>query len=429
MPLDATHDPALKSWVPVPEGSDFPIQNLPFGVFRPGAGFHPRVGVAIGGHVLDLSVLESNGLFDGPELEARSVFAESSLNAFMALGRPAWKEARARISELLSVGNALLRDDEQLRMKALLPMDEVVMELPAQIGDYTDFYSSREHATNVGIMFRGKDNALMPNWLHLPVGYHGRASSVVVSGTPVRRPKGQTLPADADAPVFGPTRLFDFELEVGFFVGPGNELGKPISIDRAEEHIFGLVIVNDWSARDVQKWEYQPLGPFNAKNFATSVSPWVVTLEALEPFRAEGPKQDDPAPLDYLRSAGNPSYDIDLEVLLQTESMSEPQRIALSNFRYLYWNMQQQLTHHTVTGCNTRPGDMMASGTISGPDKSMFGSLLEITWRGEQPIELPGGETRKFMQDGDTLIMRGWASRDGVRIGFGEVRGSILPAD
>jgi fumarylacetoacetase len=314
-------------------------------------------------------------------------------------------------------------------MKALLPMDEVVMELPAQIGDYTDFYSSREHATNVGIMFRGKDNALMPNWLHLPVGYHGRASSVVVSGTPVRRPKGQTLPADADAPVFGPTRLFDFELEVGFFVGPGNELGKPISIDRAEEHIFGLVIVNDWSARDVQKWEYQPLGPFNAKNFATSISPWVVTLEALEPFRAEGPKQDDPAPLDYLRSAGNPSYDIDLEVLLQTESMSEPQRIALSNFRYLYWNMQQQLTHHTVTGCNTRPGDMMASGTISGPDKSMFGSLLEITWRGEQPIELPGGETRKFMQDGDTLIMRGWASRDGVRIGFGEVRGSILPAD
>ena len=429
MPLDATHDPALSSWVPVPEDSDFPIQNLPFGVFRPRPGFDPRVGVAIGEHVLDLSVLESAGLCDGPELGGRSVFADARLNAFMALGRAAWKEARARISVLLSADTPTLRDDESLRQRAIIPMSEVVMELPAAIGDYTDFYSSREHATNVGIMFRGKDNALMPNWLHLPVGYHGRASSVVVSGTPVRRPRGQTMPADADAPIYGPTRLFDFELEVAFFVGPGNELGEPIPVERAEEHIFGLVIVNDWSARDIQKWEYQPLGPFNSKNFATSISPWVVTLEALEPVRAEGPAQVEPAPLPYLQSEGNPSYDIDLEVLLLTEGMTEPQRLAVSNFRYLYWNMQQQLAHHTVTGCNARPGDMMASGTISGPGKEMRGSLLEITWRGEEPIELPGGESRKFLQDGDTLIMRGWSRKGGLRIGFGAVSGKILPAE
>jgi fumarylacetoacetase len=428
MSLDKTHDPALRSFVPVPEGSPFPIQNLPFGVFRPRPGADARVGVAIGEHVLDLSVLEARGLFDGPELAGKDVFAKPRLNELMALGRPAWKEVRATVSFLLSEGEATLRDDESLRQIALVPQEEVQMLLPAEIGDYTDFYSSREHATNVGTMFRGKDNALMPNWLHLPVAYHGRSSSVVPSGTPVRRPRGQVLPKDADVPAYAPTRLFDFELEMGFFVGPGSELGHPIPVGRAEEHIFGMAIVNDWSARDIQKWEYQPLGPFNAKNFATSISPWIVTLEALEPYRCDGPAQD-PTPLPYLRSEGNPSFDIQLEVLLKTAAMSEPQRIALSNFRYLYWNIRQQLAHHTVTGCNVRPGDMMASGTISGPEKSSRGCLLELTWRGEEPVELPGGETRTFLQDGDTLILRGWCERDGVRIGFGDVSGTVEPTE
>jgi fumarylacetoacetase len=427
--LDMTDfDTSLRSFVEVPSGSHFSIHNLPFGVFRPRAGALPRVGIAIGEQVLDLSVLADRGLFDGPELGETQVFGERALNGLMAMGRPAWREARAAAQRLLSRDQPTLRDDAGLREAALVPIRSVEMLLPARIDDYTDFYSSREHATNVGTMFRGPDNALQPNWLHLPVGYHGRSSSIVVSGTDVRRPCGQTKADDADAPEFGPSRLMDFELEMGFFVGPGNRLYQPIPVADAVDHIFGMVLVNDWSARDIQRWEYVPLGPFLGKNFATSISPWVVTLDALEPFRCAGPTQDDPLPLLYLRSSDDRAYDIHLEVLLQSTQMDEPVRITTSNFRYMYWNVCQQLAHHTVGGCNARPGDLMASGTISGPSKDERGSMLELTWRGSEPIELPTGETRKFLADGDTVIMTGWCERDGVRVGFGEVRGTLLPA-
>jgi fumarylacetoacetase len=304
----------------------------------------------------------------------------------------------------------------------------VEMLLPARIGDYTDFYSSREHATNVGIMFRGKENALMPNWLHLPIAYHGRASSIVVSGTAFHRPCGQTQPVESEPPVFGASRMMDIELEVGFLVGPGNERGTPVPADQAREHIFGFVLVNDWSARDIQKWEYQPLGPFLAKNFATSISPWVVTLEALEPFVCDGPAQD-PEPLPYLRTRGGQTWDIELDVLLKTPGMAKGQRIVRSNFRHLYWNVSQQLAHHTVNGCDLRPGDLLASGTISGPEKSSFGSLMELTWRGTEPLMLKDGEERKFLQDGDSITITGRCQAEGaVPIGFGEVEGTVLPA-
>jgi fumarylacetoacetase len=320
-----------------------------------------------------------------------------------------------------------LRDDAALREQALLPMSEAVMQLPADIGDYTDFYSSREHATNVGTMLRGADNALMPNWLHLPVAYHGRASSIVVSGTDVRRPCGQSKPDKDDAPLFGPSRSLDFELEMAVFVGPGNELGTPIPIGQADEQLFGMVLLNDWSARDIQAWEYVPLGPFLAKNFATTISPWVVTLEALEPFRTAGPVQN-PTSLPYLQTSGPGAYDIQLEVLLQSEKMDRPARISHSNFKYLYWSMAQQLAHHTVNGCNLRPGDLLASGTISGPTPDSYGSLLELTWRGSKPLTLPNGDTRTFLQDGDRLTLTGWCQGDGYRVGFGEATGRILPA-
>jgi fumarylacetoacetase len=421
-------DSSLRSFVEVPSDSHFSIHNLPYGVFRPGQGAAPRVGVAIGDQVLDLTVLADRGLFTGPELVGTRVFHEPSLNAFMALGRPAWQEARATIGRMLSSEEPTLRDDVGLRNAALVPMASVELMLPASIDDYTDFYSSREHATNVGTMFRGPDNALQPNWLHLPVGYHGRSSSIVVSGTDIRRPTGQTKADDADAPSFGPSRLMDFELEMGFFVGPGTRLGEPIAIADTPDHIFGMVLVNDWSARDIQKWEYVPLGPFLGKSFATSISPWVVTLEALEPFRCAGPSQRNPEPLPYLRSTDDRAYDIHLEVLLQSTRMDVPARIATSNFRYMYWTICQQLAHHTSNGCNVRPGDLMASGTISGPAREERGSMLELTWRGSQPLELTSGESRRFLEDGDTVIMTGWCQDDGVRVGFGEVRGTLLPA-
>ncbi len=418
----------IASFVEVDPESHFPLENLPYCIFCYVQACMPRVGVRIGDYILDLGALSSEGLFDGPHLSKHSeVFCRPELNSFMALGRPAWQEARAKITELLRADNPTLRDDEKLRSRALVHVHNVALFLPAKIGDYTDYYSSREHAHNVGSMFRGPENALMPNWLHLPVAYHGRASSVVLSDQPIRRPQGQTKPADADAPIFGPSRLLDFELEMGFFVGPGNELGRPLSVQDAREHIFGLVLVNDWSARDIQTWEYQPLGPFLAKNFATSISPWVVTLDALEPFRTAGPAQD-PQPLPYLRSEGDWAYDIHLEVHLQSEQMAEPAVISRSNFRHLYWNMAQQLAHHTVNGCNARPGDLLASGTISGPTPDSYGSMLELTWRGTKPIELPSGESRKFLQDGDCITLTGWCQGDGYRIGFGEVRGRILPA-
>ena len=416
----------MKSFVPVTPESHFPIQNLPYGVGRPRSGGEARVLTAIGDHVLDLAAVQEAGLLrDCAGLPERT-FAQSSLNPFMALGRPVWSAVRSRITQLLSEDEPALRDDEPLVKRALVPAADFEMVLPAEIGDYTDFYSSREHATNVGTMFRGAENALMPNWLHLPVGYHGRASSIVLSGTDLRRPRGQTKADDADAPSFGPSRLVDFELEMGFFVGPGTELGSTIPVERAEEHIFGMVLVNDWSARDIQKWEYVPLGPFLAKNFGTSLSPWVVTLDALEPFRRVGPAQD-PEPLEYLRSSGPGAFDIQLEVSLQPEGETEATKICASNFKHLYWSMAQQLAHHTITGCDVRTGDLMASGTISGPTEDSYGSLLELSWRGTKALTTAGGAERCFLQDGDRVTMTGWCQGDGYRVGFGEVTGRILP--
>jgi len=415
----------IKSFIEVAPESHFPIQNLPYGVFQPEMDKPPRIGTAIGEYVVDLSVLASAGMFDGIVEEA--VFHAPSLNRFMALGRSAWRRVRQRLQELLSGDEPALRDNEDLRRRAFYRQDGVIMRLPAEIGDYTDFYASREHATNVGILFRGKENALMPNWLHLPVGYHGRASSVVVSGTDVRRPFGQIRLPGSPSPVFSPSRQMDFELELGWFIGPGNPLGEPIDVDRAEDHIFGLVLVNDWSARDIQAWEYQPLGPFLGKNFATSISPWIVPLEALEPFRVAGPPQN-PEPLPYLRQSGPASFDIHLEVRLQPAHLHEPRTICATNFRYMYWTMAQQVAHHTVGGCNLRTGDLLASGTISGPDKSSRGSLLELTWRGEEPIVWEDGTARTWLEDGDRLTITGWCQGDGYRIGFGEVTGVIVPA-
>lgn len=416
----------MKSFIQVDPSSHFPIQNLPYGVFRPLSGGNPRIGVAIGDYVLDLSVIEAAGLFKEAGVQT-DIFNQSTLNAFMAQGSNIWKKVRTKLQFLLSEDEPTLRDDEALRSQALISKKDVELLLPAQIGDYTDFYASKEHATNVGTMFRGKENALMPNWTHLPIGYHGRASSVVVSGTDVRRPRGQMKPPTADTPVFGPSKQLDMELEMGWFIGPGNEQGKPIAISDAEDQIFGLVLVNDWSARDIQAWEYQPLGPFLAKSFATSISPWVVPLEALEPFRVEGPKQE-PTPLAYLQKNSASSFNINLEVYLKSQEMKTSQKIVSTNFSYLYWSMAQQISHHTVTGCNLRPGDLLASGTISGPKKEERGSLLELSWRGTEPIEMNNGEQRVWLEDGDLLTMTGWCQGDGYRIGFGEVTGRILPA-
>jgi fumarylacetoacetase len=425
--MQATNDPALRSFVPVAAESHFPIQNLPYGIFRPRSGGPPRSGVAIGDHILDLAAVEPLILRACPALQGQAIFSKGSLNTFLASGRRAWGEARTAISRLLRADEPTLRHDVALRSQALVPLADAELLLPVEIGDYTDFYSSREHASNVGTMFRGPQNALMPNWLHLPVAYHGRASSVVVSGTDLHRPKGQYKPADASAPLFGPSRSLDFELEMGFFIGPGNGLGRPIPISEAAEHIFGMVLVNDWSARDIQAWEYQPLGPFLAKNFGTTISPWIVTLDALEPFCTAGPPQG-PEPLPYLRTAGDCAYDIHLEVSLQGEQMDRPHRICASNYEYLYWSMCQQLAHHTVNGCNLRPGDLLASGTISGPSPDSYGSLLELTWRGSRPLSFPNGEQRTFLEDGDRVTLTGWCQGPGYRVGFGEAAGKILPA-
>jgi fumarylacetoacetase len=416
----------LQSFIDVAPESHFPIQNLPFGVFSTPDRPTPRIGVRIGGFVLDLAAVEARAFF-GPQLQGKGMFARPSLNAFMALGRPAWLEARSVLTNLLRSENPTLRDDADFRQQALIPSARATMHLPAEIGDYTDFYASREHATNVGTMFRGAENALMPNWLHLPVGYHGRSSSVILSGQDIHRPCGQVLLPGKSEPAFAASRLLDFELEMGFFVGPGNDLGHPIPVGEAEKHIFGMVLLNDWSARDIQRWEYQPLGPFLAKNFATTISPWVVTLEALEAFRRPGPKQE-PEPLPYLGSSGNWSYDITLEVRLQSGQMQEAQIISRSNLKYLYWGLTQQLAHHSATGCNMRPGDLLGTGTISGPDPSSYGSMLELTWRGEKPLQLASGESRKFLQDGDQVTLSGYAQGDGFRVGFGEATARILPA-
>ncbi len=414
----------LQSFIEVASESHFSLENLPYGIFQPIDG-PARGGVAIGDLVLDLAVLEESGYFRALNFGDRPVFGRDSLNAFLALGRPAWRKTREILQHLLAVETATLRDDAALRARAFHRQAEVTMHLPAQIGDYTDFYSSYHHAFNVGTMFRGPENALMPNWKWLPIAYHGRASSIVPSGAEVRRPHGQIKPPDAATPIFGATRAFDFELETAFFIGPPNELGEPVPIAQAVDHIFGLVLMNDWSARDIQTWEYQPLGPFLAKNFCTSISPWIVTLEALEPFRRPLPGQD-PAPLDYLRLPDDFTFDVRLEAQLQTAKMSAPQTITRTNFQNLYWSMSQQLAHHTVGGCNLRSGDLLASGTISGPAEDGRGSMLELTWRGANPLQLPGGETRKWLEDGDRLTISGWAEGDGYRVGFGEVTGRIV---
>ncbi|MBY0432811.1 MAG: fumarylacetoacetase [Cyclobacteriaceae bacterium] len=418
------NSPELKSWVEVPPHSDFPIQNLPFGIFKTKY-LPPVAGVAIGEHVLDLVYLHEHDFLDGLGLPA-GVFNQKQLNGFFSLGRKKVGEVRQRISELLRHDADELRDNKAAREIALLPMQETQMLLPVNIPNYTDFYSSEEHATNVGSMFRDPKNALLPNWKHLPVGYHGRASSIVVSGTPIHRPKGQVKAPDAEFPSFMSSQKLDFELEMAFITCTNTSLGKPILLREAEEHIVGFVLFNDWSARDIQQWEYVPLGPFLGKNFGSTISPWVVTLDALEPFRTEGPEQV-PHVLPYLAFEGKRNFDIQLEVLIDTEK-SGPVTACRTNFKYMYWNAAQQLAHHTVNGCNIEVGDVYASGTISGPSPGSYGSLLELTWNGQRPLHLADGTDRKFLEDGDTVIIRGHAESKGVRIGFGECSGKILPA-
>ncbi len=414
----------MTSWVHVPADSDFPIQNIPFGICS-SSGRPARPCTRIGNHVIDLQALAQADLLNDLGIET-AVFDAPVLNPLMKHGKPAVRQLRRHLMELFRADNGFLKERTDTVNEAVLPMTEVTMHLPVEVGDYTDFYSSREHATNVGTMFRGADNALMPNWLHLPVGYHGRASSIVVSGTDIQRPKGQMRPKPDEPPVFGPTNQLDIELETAFITFEGRPLGEHIEADEAEDFIFGMVLFNDWSARDIQSWEYVPLGPFLGKNFGSSMSPWVVTLDALEPFRTATPKQD-PMPLPYLRTSGEHSFDIALEASIIPNN-GEETVICRSNFKYLYWSMPQQLAHHTVNGCNVRAGDVMASGTISGPVPESYGSLLELTWRGTKPLTLKDGSDRKFLEDGDTVVIRGHGERDGVRIGFGEVRGEILPA-
>jgi len=415
------------SWVAVTADSHFPIQNLPYGIFSTAEQPQHRIGVAIGDQILDLSKISH--LFTGPLLKPNQhVFRAATLNSLMALSRAHWTEARQTITYLLQSSCPTIRDSP-LKECALVPQASARMHLPATIGDYTDFYSSLDHATNVGIMFRGKENALMPNWKYLPVGYHGRASSVVVSGTPIRRPLGQTRPVDTEPPKFGPCRLMDFELEMAFFVGGScPSMGTPITAEQADDYIFGMVVMNDWSARDIQKWEYVPLGPFGAKNLGTSISPWVVTMEALKPFAVPNYAQD-PAPFPYLRHTDPYTFDMDLEVSIQPEG-GQGGVVSKSNFKYMYWTMKQQLAHHTVTGCNMRPGDLLASGTISGPEPTSFGSMLELSWRGSKTVQLgESGAERKFLQDGDTVSMTGVCRGQGFNVGFGSVIGKVLPAN
>lgn len=418
------NDPKRKTWLDTAPDTDFPIQNIPFGVFLTRDDII-TIGTRIGDYAIDLGALHQLGYFKGIDL-TDDIFLQDTLNDFISDGRKTWRLVRNRIAEIFDAKNPILRDNKEHRQHILFTLDEVEMQLPVQVGDYTDFYSSKEHATNVGTMFRGKENALMPNWLHIPVGYHGRSSSIVPSGINVRRPWGQTMPEGATEPVFGPSKLVDFELEMAFITTDANVLGEPIPVNEAEEYIFGLVLFNDWSARDIQKWEYVPLGPFLAKNFASSISPWIVTLDALQPFKVEGPKPE-MEQLPYLQYKGKKSYDINLEVYIAPEN-SEETKVCTSNFKYMYWNMSQQLAHHTINGCNVNSGDMMGSGTISGKTPDSYGSMLELTWRGEKPIKLADGTERKFINDNDTVILKGYCKNESVRIGFGECRTKLLPA-
>jgi len=436
--IDETHDPNLRSWVESANDpqSDFPIQNLPFGLFAPDVDEVPSIGVAIGDQVLNLSELSEYLWSENLADMIADACCWETLDLLLTFEAEERRELRRRLSKLLRADNQ--SREREVAESCLVPLSEVVLLMPVEVGDYTDFYASVYHATNVGKLFR-PDQPLLPNYKWVPIGYHGRASSLVISGTEIRRPAGQTMTDDASVPTFGPSKMLDYELEVGCFIGQGNRRGEPVRIEQAEEHIFGLCLVNDWSARDIQRWEYQPLGPFLAKSFATTISPWVVTMEALAPFRAPafGRPEGDPQPLPYLDSKENREgggFDIKLEALLSTKQMRErglpPQRLSQSNTQDLYWTFAQMLTHHTSNGCNLRPGDLLASGTVSGVTKDSWGCLLELTQRGADPLRLPTGEGRRSLQDGDEVILRGWCERDGFRrIGFGECRGVVLPAN
>ena len=418
-----TNDPTRKTWLNVQENSDFPIQNIPFGVFLTKDDVI-TIGTRIGDYAIDLGALQQLNYFEGIEL-TDDMFMQDTLNDFISDGQKTWRLVRNRIGDLFDINNPLLRDNPNHCEIIIFKMEDVEMQLPVLIGDYTDFYSSKEHATNVGKMFRDPENALLPNWLHIPVGYHGRSSTIVPSGVPIHRPMGQTLPNGELSPVFGPSRSVDFELETAFITTDVNIMGENIPVNEAEDYIFGMVLLNDWSARDIQKWEYVPLGPFLAKNFATSISPWIVTMDALEPFKTKGPIQE-PMPLPYLQQKGKHAYDITLEVAIQPEN-SEITVVSKSNFKYMYWSMSQQLAHHTSNGCRVNSGDMMGSGTISGPTEDSFGSMLELTWNGQNPIKLKDGTERKFINDNDTVIMKGYCNNSSMRIGFGEVSTKLLP--
>lgn len=418
------NDPQRESWLAVQPQSDFPIQNIPFGVFITKDDI-VTIGTRIGDYAIDLSALQMLGYLKGIEL-TDDVFLQDNLNDFISSGKKTWRAVRNRIADIFDKANPSLQNNAKHKAAVIFNIDEVEMQLPVYIGDYTDFYSSKEHATNVGKMFRDPANALLPNWLHIPVGYHGRSSTVIPSGINVKRPLGQTLPKGETQPVFGPSKRIDFELETAFITTDANLFGESIPVDEAEDHIFGMVLLNDWSARDIQTWEYVPLGPFLAKNFATSISPWVITLDALEPFRTTSPKQE-PTPLPYLQQTGDKTFDINLEVYLQPEHGKET-LICESNFKYLYWTMSQQLAHHTINGCKINAGDLMGSGTISGPTPNSFGSLLELTWAGTNPITLADGNTRTFIEDYDTITMKGYCQNDNIRIGFGEVKSMLLPS-
>jgi len=420
----SANNPNRKTWLETAKDTDFPIQNIPFGVFLTPDDII-TVGSRIGDYAIDLSALHQLGYFKDILLP-EDVFLQDSLNDFIALGRNKWRKIRNRIADLFDEENEELQNEEEHLKKVLFSVENIEMQMPVIVGDYTDFYSSKEHAENVGKMFRGEENALLPNWLHMPVAYHGRSSSIIPSGISVRRPKGQKMPKGAEKPVFGPSENVDFELEMAFITTDANVMGESIAVEEAEEHIFGMVIFNDWSARDLQRWEYVPLGPFLAKNFASSISPWVVTLDALEPFRTAGPKVEKEQ-LTYLKSSGDKTFDINLEVSLKPEN-GEENLIVQSNFKYLYWNMSQQLAHHSITGCPIRSGDMMGSGTISGKAKNSFGSMLELSWNGENPIKLKDGSERSFIHDNDTIIMRAFSKNEEVKLGFGELTTKLLPA-
>ena len=420
----AANNPALTSWVEVNENSDFPIQNLPFGIIQVN-GDSPRVASRIGDFSIDLKTLFVLGYMDNMPFTLED-FDTNTLNEMMMKGKTGTRILRDRLSKLFSTEHDDLQKNEHHVSQILIPMAQVKMLMPIYTRDYTDFYSSEQHAFNVGCLFRDPDNALLPNWKHIPVGYHGRASSIIISGQDIYRPKGQKKPPTADVPVFGQSNLLDFELETVFFTYQGKPLGDTISTNEADDFIFGMALFNDWSARDIQGWEYVPLGPFLGKSFASCISPWIVTIDALEPFRIAGPKQDNPKILPYLEYKDDKHIDINLDVIIQPENGDE-NIVGQSNYKYMYWNMNQQLAHHTVNGCNINCGDAMGSGTISGPEKGMYGSMLEISWKGTKPFQMSDGTERKFINDGDTVIMRGFSEKDGVRIGFGEVATKVLP--